>query len=112
MRQGVQNRGEGPTCVARRPGPGEEPLDPGPSAAGRGAQSRGWARRPAPPSLPAHPSSVIWKCRKWDYPETDVHKRGEMESVTAGQPLITSDCSAVPARWGLGPSQSPAEAPH
>lgn len=31
-------------------------------------------------SLP--PSPMIWKCRKWDYPGTDVHKGGEMESVT------------------------------
>lgn len=28
------------------------------------------------------PSSMIWKCRKWDYPGTDVHKGGEMEGVT------------------------------
>lgn len=50
-------------------------------------QRRGWGEwgwvDPAPWRLAGlPPSSMIWKCRKWDYPGTDVHKGGEMESVT------------------------------
>lgn len=44
---------------------------------------------PPPPAgpTPPWPSSVIWKCRKWDYPGTDVHKRGEMESASVAASL-------------------------
>lgn len=72
-------------------------------ARGRGPRPAGARRRAGPSLPPLPPSPVIWKCRKWDYPGTDVHKRGEMESVTAGQPLITSDCHAVRGPVGTQP---------
>jgi hypothetical protein len=57
---------------------------------GAGSMSSAWAPRGGPTcclrrARSPHAclaSSVIWKCRKWDYPGTDVHKGGEMESAT------------------------------
>lgn len=79
-------------------------VRPGPSdcVVWGGAEGGGQADQCSPPWLPdvqppssMQPSAVIWKCRKWDYPGTDVHKRGEMEVVPWRPPLIVSEAPAA-----------------
>lgn len=87
----------------RAPGPVLLPTTPLPGSGSNGQTDVA----PLPRPHPLQPSSVIWKCRKWDYPGTDVHKRGEMEKRQRGRlPLITSAGLGVrsPPHCGAAPN--------